>query len=221
MQSKRNAGVIVIDDESIVTGMLSEWLTSKCGLLVLGTATSGPEGILLCKRHHPDLVLVDVEMPGMDGFAVAKQIIQDLPETRIIILTSHEDPYCIYRASRIGIHGYVDKRSSLKSLEEAISTVRSGSCYFAGAFQSVRDSHLSRADAYFKLLTPREIAVMAMMVVGSSDQQIATQLDISPPTVATHRRNMRSKLGLHDDRGLITYAQRWGIVPLNVSHSPV
>jgi DNA-binding NarL/FixJ family response regulator len=211
--------IAVIDDECIVVSMLTTWLSQKPYLTVVGTAYNGKDGLALCHKAKPDLVLLDIEMPEMDGLTLAEKILEEVPGTRIIILSSHCDPYHVYEISRLKIHGYVEKTCSLETLERTICDVLNGEESFSEGYVSIKHSQLKRADAFHKILTPREISVLMMIADGLSDEEIAIQLAITPNTVATHRRNLRLKIEAHNDRDLINYARQWGLISLDASPS--
>ena len=194
--------------------MMTAWLSRRPELRVVGSAFSGPDGLVLCRKLKPDLALLDVEMPGMDGFEVARQLRMEVPDTRIIMVTSHVDPYCVHQIARSGVHGYVDKCSSIENLASAIKLVAEGKHCYAAIYHAVRETMLSQSDSFHKILTPKELAVLILLAVGVDDATIADRLDISASTAATHRRNLRRKLDAHNDRELIAYARKWGLVPL-------
>lgn len=207
--------VVIVDDEEMMVTMLRAWLIGLGQFSVVGVAHRGNDGVELCKRYQPDIVLLDIEMPDVNGLEVAAQLCRDVPDTRIIVMTSHVSPYCIYEVSRLGIHGYVNKSGSLTYLRDALEHVARGECYYAPLYHQVRASALSGPDAYQKILTPKELAVLMLLTQGADDETIAQRLSIAPATVATHRRNLREKLNAHCDRDLIRYANQWGLVPLD------
>lgn len=211
----KKQSVVIIDDEEILVSMLRQWVSSLKSFTVVGTANRGPEGVAECRKHKPDIVLLDIEMPAMDGLAVAGQLRQEVPDADIIILTSHLNPFCVYEAARLGVRSYVSKTDSLKVLQEALCAVAAGEQYFSPLYQLFRVQKMRDANAFQKILTPKETAILILLSQGTSNSEIGEQLCISPLTVATHLRNIRSKLNAHNDRELIRYAQAWGLFPLH------
>lgn len=210
--------VVIIDDEEMVVTMLEAWLISFGGVKVVGVATRGSDGVELCRKQKPDILLLDIEMPGMDGLEVARQVRRDVPSARIIILTSHINPYCIYEVSRLGVHGYVNKTGALSVLGAALQHVAKGDRYYSPLYHMIREQRLYGSDAFQKILTPKEVAILILMTEGIDDAVIGKRLNIAPVTVATHRRNVRLKIDAHNDRELIQYARRWGLIPLQGEH---
>jgi two-component system response regulator NreC len=206
---------IVVEDETIVASMLLAWLAEKPFLTVVGSAPNGKEGLVLCRKTKPELALLDIEMPEMDGLTLAAKIREEFPDTKIIILSSHCDPYHVYQITRLRINGYVEKTCPLTVLSQTIEAVLNGQDAFSDGFETIRKSHLKRSDAFHKILTQREISILMMVVDGVDDDEIAKRLDITPSTVATHRRNLRFKLEAHNDRDLVNYARQWGLISLD------
>jgi len=190
--------------------MLGAWLSINPQFIVEGYATNGSQGWELCEAKRPDLVLLDVAMPGGDGLSLAQRLIELLPGTRVVILTGRVDPYTTWRADQIGVHGLADKSLKPEELVRVVQVVSAGGTFTSPAFQRVRAVQLAAAEAFHKLLTNRELAVLHALTGGLSDEAISTQLKISAATVACHRKNIRKKLDVHDDRGLIAYGLKWG-----------
>ena len=203
--------IAIVDDEQMVVAMLNVWLGNLPDYKVVGRAYNGNDGLALCRETKPDIVLLDIEMPGMDGLATAHELRLSVPDTRIIVLTSHIEPYCIYQVSRLGVQGYVNKTEPLSVLRDAIAQVAAGKHYYAPVYHMVRDTKLSGPDAFHKILTPQQMAVLLLLIRGHDDEAIAAELHVTAATVATHRRNLRTKTGAHNDRDLIRYARQWGL----------
>lgn len=202
--------VAIIEDDALLSSLLASWLNAKSNWKVVGVAKSSDEGIALCEREKPTLVLLDLELPHADGIVTAEKLIAKMPAIKILVITCHTDPYWIHQIVRLGLHGYVNKTSSLEALDKAMTHVVEGGTVYGEEFsQAVR--RLAAPDAFHKILTPKELAVLAKVTIGWTDQQIADELNISHHTVATHRRNIRVKLDAHGDRDLIRYAEAWGL----------
>jgi DNA-binding NarL/FixJ family response regulator len=213
--------IFVIDDEKIIGSLIVSWLSRLEDFHVLGSASSGADGIALCQKMKPDILLLDINMPDMCGFEVAQILKESSPDLRIIILSSLCDPFCVYQVWRLDLHGFVDKPSSLGNLTVALREVAAGRRYFTDSYQTIKAAQLTRSDSFHKILTPRELSILILAAGGENDDHIGSQLGISPHTVTTHRRNLRMKIKAHSHRDLIAYAQEWGLIPLTGGKSRV
>jgi len=205
--------VAIIEDDALLSSLLSSWLNAKPNWTVVGEAKTGEDGLTLCEREKPAMVLLDLELPQSNGIEIAEKLLEMLPGIKILIITCHTDPYWIHQITRLGLHGYVNKTHSLESLDKAMQHIAAGGTVYGEEF-SAAIHRLASPTAFHKILTPKELAVLAKVAVGMADEQIAAGLDISPFTVATHRRNIRVKLDAHSDRDLVRYAHEWGLTDL-------
>lgn len=203
--------IAIIDDETLFAKMLGSWLSSPAGLNVVGYADGGHRGWELCAAQHPDLALVDVEMADGDGLILAKRLLDELSPTRVIVMTGRVDPHTAWRAGQIGVHGLIDKTIEPETLVKVIRLVVGGAGFLSPSFQRIREEWLMQPEAFQKVLTNRELVVLRHLTEGQSDQVISTDLGISAETVACHRKSIRGKLDLHDDRSLMAYGREWGI----------
>jgi len=203
--------VVIIDDETLLAKALGAWLERDPGLKVAGYAESGNRGWELCQATPPDLALVDVEMPDGDGITLAKRLLDKLPETRVIIMTGRVDPHTAWQAGQAGVHGLIDKTIAPEVLGQVIQLLVEGGRFLSPSFQKIRAEWLTEPEAFQKVLTNRELAVLLRVTEGQSDRAIGEHLGISAETVACHRKSIRKKLGLHDDRSLVAYGREWGI----------
>lgn len=208
------ARTVIIEDEIIVANMLEICVGQLPGVCVVGTAHSGETGLQLCRETTPRLVLLDIELPRQNGLGVVRQLRDQLPETLIIIVSSHCEPYVVHELSLSKVESFVAKGEPLSSLNSAIRMVLEGKTYYSAAFAAARAELFHHAESYQKLLSPREIEVLILVAEGCGDKEIAGRLAISLNTVSTHRRNTRSKLNAHNDRDLMNYARKVGLVPL-------
>jgi len=208
---KKTIRIAIIDDETLFTKMLEAWLIKHASMSIVGSADGGHRGWELCTTERPDLALVDVEMAEGDGLNLAKRLLNELPPTRVIVMTGRVDPHTAWRAGQIGVHGLIDKTIEPEMLAKVIRLVAGGDFFLSPSFQRIREEWLMQPEAFQKVLTNRELVVLRHLTNGQSDQGISTGLGISAETVACHRKSIRGKLGLHDDRSLMAYGQEWGI----------
>ncbi len=152
--------VVIIDDEKLFAKVLGAWLARDSGLKVEGYAESGNQGWKLCEATRPDLALVDVEMPDGEGIALAKRLMDELPATRVIIMTGRVDPHTAWRAGQTGVHGLIDKTIEPEVLGQVIRLLVKGGRFLSPAFQRIRESWLTEPEAFQKVLTNRELTVL-------------------------------------------------------------
>jgi len=195
--------------------MFREVLRKVCahdlGHEVVGEAGDGLEAVTVVERTSPELVLLDLHLPRLDGFGVVEAIRRLLPKVKILVLSSHCDEYTVYRAEHARVQGFVDKNTnSVEALKMAITTVSQGRVYFSQAFTNTKNARLRDPHSFDKLLTERERAVLALVGEPLSDGEVAARLEISEQTVEKHRFNVLRKLGLQTTTELIRYARANG-----------
>ncbi len=183
-------------------------LESEPDIRVVGEADDGHSAIVLAAELRPDVVLMDIGMPRLNGIDATRQLRTASPATRVIILSAHADPEYIDRARGFGASGYVLKHSSLAELSGAIRTVRAGGPFVRPQNDSTAPEGVSRAQT----LTPREAQVLQFVAEGSGNKQAARILGISIKTVEKHRQSLMAKLGIHDVAGLTRYAISIGVI---------
>lgn len=211
LMPRTSTQILIVDDHAVLARALGAWLSLQPSFKVVGYATDGRQGWQLCAALRPDLAMVDVQMDECDGLLMAARIKKELPATRVVVLTGLLTPYIAHRVLEIGADGLLDKLMAPRLFREAIRTVAAGGAVVSPAFQAIREKQLASAEAFHKVLSPREQAIVQHVSRGRSDTDIGTQLGITPDTVAAHRRNTRLKLGLHNDRELLAYAREWGL----------
>lgn len=196
----------------MVCEMLTEVICKTMpGFSLAGHAATSSEGLALCRRVKPELALIDVRIPGKDGIETAQILLEELPETRVIIISGECSPYNCYRISTSGIHGFIDKTRPITELCEAVKTVMKGGVWFSPSYEKMRREFGKNPDAFFKILSVRELEVLRRVACGDSDDEIARQLNISRRTAETHRYNITKKLGLSDTFALRKYAIQLGM----------
>lgn len=204
------ARIVIVDDERLVAEALKTWLSTQANCTVVGYAPRGDEGHALCLATRPNIALLDIELPGMNGLELAEALLAELPDTRVLMMSGLMDPHTVWQVWQSGVHGYIDKTQSLTTLTEAIQTVLRGEKYFSPIFLDVKARWLSQPDSFQKVLSDREQEVLKRVVTGWEDDRIGKKLSIAPETVAFHRKNIRKKLKLHSDLDMVAYGRLWG-----------
>ena len=204
--------IVIVDDHALLAETLGAWIGRHPDLALVGRAEDGEAGWNFCLALKPDLAIVDVDLPKMDGLELARRLLTEMPAIRLLIMTGRMDPYTIWRASQSGVHGYIEKSLPPEMLIESIRAVARGGVFFSPVFQQVKQDWLAQPEAFQKILSNREQDVLRRVVTGQDDERIAKELMIAASTVIVHRKHIRQKLELHNDRELVAYARQWGLV---------
>ncbi|MBX0328334.1 response regulator transcription factor [Oscillochloris sp. ZM17-4] len=210
--------VVLADDHELVRAGISALLQRIPDLSVVAEAANGHEALRLIAQHRPDLVLLDITMPELNGLEVADQVARDFPATRVIILSMHATSDYVLKAMRVGASGYLLKGARLAELDLAISAVMRGETYLSPAAAKhvvggYRDQ-AGRADSAEspEQLTPRQREILQMIAEGKTTKEIAQILTLSAKTVEMHRAQLMERLDIHDVAGLVRYALRTGVI---------
>lgn len=202
--------VLLADDHGVLRAGLRSLLAGEPEFEVVGEAGDGAAAVRLAASLHPDIVLLDISMPGPGGVEVAKQILERSPATRILILTVHEDASLLKGALRVGVAGYIVKRAVQSELINALHAVANGEMYIHPSMTRslVRLSGPAHGGILPREieLTRRELDVLRLVAQGHTNRQVAEELGIGVRTVETHRSNLMSKLGLETRIDLVRYA---------------
>lgn len=213
--------VLIADDHLIFREGLRALLRDQSDIEVIGEATSGEEAVNKAKELHPDIVLMDITMPCMDGLEATRQIKQGEPDISILILTMHEGDEYFFKSLKAGASGYFIKGGSSRELLSALRAVRRGDVFLYPAMaKKLLSNYLQQAGGgqinnNVDGLTNREREILKLAAEGHTNQEIAELLVISAATVQTHRANIMAKLGLHNRTELIKYAIRQGLISLD------
>lgn len=213
-----NIGLLLVDDHAVVRGGLRMLLDNEPDMHIVGEASSGLEALRLVASLRPDLVIMDISLPDISGIEATKRIKQAHPEVGVVALTIHEDQQYFFEMLQAGASAYIPKRAAPADLINAIRAVHSGDVYiYPSLTRLLVNDFLSRAgeeDTRHTIdgLTTREQEVLSMLADGRTNEEIADSLVISPHTVARHRENLMSKLGLHSRSELVKYAIRKGLI---------
>lgn len=208
--------ILLVDDHAVLRDGVRMVLESQPGFQVVGTTENGQAAVRLVKDLKPDIAVLDIAMPEVNGLEATRAIRQCCPDTRVVILSMHEGEEYLREALRAGAAGYVLKRAAAKELVGAIQTVCHGESYLDPALTRTLISdyvrQVERSDETPDALTERELEVLKLVAEGFTNRQIAFKLNISIKTVQTHRANLMDKLNLHDRTELVRYAIRRGLI---------
>jgi two-component system response regulator NreC len=212
--------ILLVDDHEIVRAGLRSLLERQEHLTIVGEANSGADGVEKALQFRPDVVLMDVTMPGMDGIEATRVLKEHAPEIAVLALTVHEEEAYFFEMLSAGASGYVPKRASPTTLVRAISVVSEGNVFLHPSVASalvqecLRDGRPKVRKRIYDGLTARQREVLTLIVEGVSNQEIADDLGISARTVERHRENIMKRLNLHSRVELVKYALRKGLVQL-------
>jgi DNA-binding NarL/FixJ family response regulator len=209
--------VLIVDDHAILRDGIRSLLERQEDIRVVGEAANGREAIERVQELSPDLVLMDVAMPEMNGMEATRQIKARFPQVRVLILTQHDDPEYIEPLLRAGASGYVLKRSGGREVITAIHQVYEHGAYLEPSItrqviEGIAQPENNKAAAIEQGLTAREKQILRYLIDGLSNKEIAHLLSISPKTVSVHRSNLMIKLGVRSSVDLLRYAARVGWV---------
>jgi DNA-binding NarL/FixJ family response regulator len=205
--------VVVADDHTLVRQSVMKAVRSEAGVEVVGEAADGPSVLTAIETLEPDILVLDIAMPGADGLAVAEQLRRDRPQLRILFLSMHDDDASLQRAVALGANGFVSKSASLEELLEAVRAVRDGGSYLSsGVASRVMDLAAGRTSASALGLTAREREILELLTTGQRPGEIAEQLFLSVKTVKNHLTSVYQKLGVQTGAQAVAEAYRQGLV---------
>jgi DNA-binding NarL/FixJ family response regulator len=215
--------ILVVEDHKIVREGFHRILTLKDDFEVVGEAQDGRQAVVLAKKLHPAVVLMDISLPQFNGLEATRQILKAVPATKVLILSAHDDDAYVKSGIDSGAAGFLLKQTSADEVCQAIREVQKGKVFFSPAV-SMRlnrlnlqpSSHFGRFDKKVTHLTSREMEVLQLIAEGEANKQIAADLGISIKTVEKHRDHLMQKLDIHDTAGLTRYAISAGIVESSV-----
>ena len=209
--------ILLVDDHAVLRAGLRALLEAEAGLEVVGEAGTGEEGLAMAERLRPDVVVMDLSMPGIGGLEATRRIAATSQGTRVLVLTMHGEEEHLLPVLEAGGSGYVNKRSADEELIEAIRTVARGEVFLYPSaakllLQNFRGKAERGADTPLQKLTERELEVLGFTAEGFSSAEIGKKLFISPKTVDTYRSRIMEKLGLHHRSELVRFALQQGLL---------
>jgi DNA-binding NarL/FixJ family response regulator len=214
--------VLLIDDHELVRSGIKALLEKSEDIRVVGEAGEGHEALACIKETNPDVVLLDISLPGLNGLEVAAKARKDSPRLRIVFLSMHSNEEYVLQALKIGASGYVLKQSSTRELELAVRSAKKGETFLSPAISNtVVSDYMARlkggnvkkpgANPY-EVLTSRQREILQLIAEGFSSKEIAQKLGLSINTIEVHRANLMDRLNIHDIAGLVRYAIQTGII---------
>lgn len=205
--------VLLVDDHAVVRMGFKMLLESASDIKVVAEADSGEQGVKLYMEHHPDVVVMDITMPGIGGLEAIERIMAKESNARILVLSAHEDSVHPKRVLNAGAMGYLTKRSAAEELIKAIRTVASGKRYLeASVAQQMAIQQLSGEQNPVDVLSDREFEVFMALAKGKTTNDIAETLCLSPRTVGTHLYNIKQKLNANNSAEIALIAMRSGLI---------
>jgi DNA-binding NarL/FixJ family response regulator len=219
--------VLLVDDHKIMRDGIRAILRHNEEFVIVGEAENGAEAVQLCRRKKPEIVLMDIGLPGLNGIEATQEILRHVPETRVIILSMYDDEHSVVSAIRSGARAFVLKRASDNDLVDALRTVAKGGSYLSPQVSDKLLHRIQRGDLESKQapsaldgLSPRELQVLRLVAEGKTSKEIAVMLDLGLQTVRSYRKTMMKKLGVNNVAGLTQLALSAGLTHFTAGEDP-
>ena len=217
-----NINVLLVDDHNIVRQGLRALFVAEGDITIVAEAQTGREAVQLAVKHHPEIVVMDLAMPLLNGWEATRQILKALPTAKIVVLSTYGDDEHIQQAIAAGAAAYLLKQTAAADLVKAIREVKKGNAYFSPLIaKRLREKSCAPAPTAEQKpkepeieLTPREAEVLQLIAEGFANKQIAAELNLSVKTVEKHRQQVMQKLKIHDIAGLVRHAAAKGIIEM-------
>jgi DNA-binding NarL/FixJ family response regulator len=209
--------ILIADDHALVRAGMAALLRELKDVEVVAETGDGAEALKLIAEKKPDIALVDISMPGLNGLEVASRAAKEQPQTRVIMVSMHSDDESVRRALTAGASGYVIKNADRAELEMALRAVARGDTWLSpsvskGVIAALTQGRAPERNGPFEVLTPRQREVLQLIAEGLSNKEIAVRLGLGLKTVESHRTELMERLGIHGVAGLVRYAIRVGLV---------
>jgi DNA-binding NarL/FixJ family response regulator len=213
--SRKAKSVVVVEDQTAICELIIEMLEARGVYRVLGSTADGNEGLALAKQLKPDILILDILLPGISGLEVLRQLHGTQPDLKVLVFSAKSEKQLARGLLKVGVRGYVPKSARLSELRQAVDAVAAGDTWFSDSFQKAMADALtapeSEVDAKGSTLTEREKEIAILLAKSFSSKEVAVKLEISAKTVENHRTNLMRKLGVHDVAGVIRYVVRQGL----------
>lgn len=213
----RRMRILIIEDHLIIREAVRRACVQEFGHEVVAETEFGAAGVQLASRLKPDLVMLDLGLPDMDGFDVIAVIQKALPSTRLLVLSGLLDDYTVFRIEKAGVHGFIDKgTNTIAQVRDALDALAAGRTYFSPAFSMARLTRRADTASFEKVLSESEQEVLSLVGEGLTDEEIGIRLGISPSTAQTHRSNILQKLHIKGTPKLVAFAIRHGFTRMPI-----
>jgi DNA-binding NarL/FixJ family response regulator len=214
--------VLLVDDHRLLRDGIRSILEREAEFQVVGEVESGTDAVKFCKRAHPELVIMDITLPGMNGIEATAEILRHSPQTRVLILSMSDDESSVLSAIRSGARAFVVKKASAADLLDALRAVAKGGSYLSSQVSDRLMARIQRGDLQLRagqvpleVLSPREVQVLRLVAEGKTSKDIAMLLELGVQTVRTYRKTLMKKLGVNNVAGLTQMALAAGITHWN------
>ncbi len=221
--SKQKIKVLVADDHPVVRKGLQLCLARQERVKIVGEAADGDQALRMARELAPDVVLMDISMPGMNGLAVTEVLRKEAPKIKVLVLSVHSTKEYVFRIIQAGAHGYVSKEATPEEVLRAIESVYAGEPFFSPEIARAALNQLVSSGGKkdpFAQLTDREREVLSLIAEGKSNKEIASQLGIGVRTIETHRERIMRRLDIHSVAGLTKFAISNGLITLEGQPPP-
>ena len=202
----KQISIVIADDHPIFRSGLTQLLASETNIKIVGDAQNGEQALQVIRETLPDVAILDIDMPGKDGFAVAQELFSNKKSPEIIFLTMHKNENLFNAAINLGVKGFVLKDSALEDIVQAVRTVTAGKSFFSSPLTQFLLNRANHQPDFTSVLTPSEIRILSLIGAYKSSREIAEELFISVRTVERHRENICLKLDLHGNKALLKFA---------------
>jgi len=213
--------IVLVDDHKLVRDGIKTILERGAEFRIVGEADNGPDAVMLCKKCHPELVLMDIGLPGMNGIEATTELLRYCPTIKVVILSMYDDENSVVSAIRSGARAFVLKKASSVELMDALRTVARGGSYLSSQVSDRLLARIQRGDldtrtrSPLEMLSPRELQVLRLVAEGKTSKDIAALLDLGLQTVRSYRKTMMKKLGVNNVAGLTQLALAAGLTHWN------
>ncbi len=212
MNDIKKTRVLIIDDQTMFRELLARLISQESRFEIVGNAGDGREALENFSNLKPDLVVLDLMLPGLNGIDLLRQFLRERPEIRILVISGHPSEETVRGVLKAGAHGFIEKNASIELLRQSVNQVADGGSYFGPSVANLLRNAVANPTADEGMLSNREREILQLVAEGHSTKEIAVILTLSIKTVDNHRSNIMKKLNIHDIASLTRYAIKVGLI---------